>query len=324
MVTSCTAGLGNYHNGVATTETLCRSSTQTSVTSWGPWSSWYAVSSCQPGQFDYYRGFTTRETQCGVTSITEWGAWSSWSSAPAPCVAVRTATYQKDCGGLRWGPWSTWRNVTTCTALAGATYEKECGSAPAGPWRDGTATRTSNPPCGPPYPCYTTPQRISPTLQRRLMATLCVDGAPAAEQSRIPPATVHSDAPNGGLTGMRTSLWTIPPSNEPGGYSWSQQTTCGTAYRFEATPVSYRWTFSESSSEPSSRLQTTSHPGSPSAPAAGHVYNTRGDHVLRVDISWRIVTRDENGQAVDSATETIVGTPIDPYRVVEARGVRSR
>lgn len=118
-----------------------------------------------------------------------------------------------------------------------------------------------------------------------------------------------------GLTGLETWLWHEGPAS---GVSVAP-TLRGYALVIEARPVLYRWTMGE---EPEV-VHSSSSPGSEAQPAASHVYETKGDYTVTMDVVWE-GSYEFSGFGVTNrgSLGSVTVNRSRDYHVAEARAVR--
>jgi hypothetical protein len=142
-------------------------------------------------------------------------------------------------------------------------------------------------------------------------------GPPPAPQQvwkEVPlPAPSLSVNPATGLTGLATWLWTVGF----GPVAVNLPTIGGYTVSASAHPVTYRWIMGDGT------VETSAGPGSVSAPAVAHTYQTKGDYTIVVEIVWG---GSYTAQAAGAAAQTFdLGTTSrrssTPYHVIEIRSV---
>jgi hypothetical protein len=135
----------------------------------------------------------------------------------------------------------------------------------------------------------------------------------AWEQVPLPVPEVRVNPPAGGLTGLDTWFWYDQPTTarldvDLGGFTVT----------IDAQAVGFRW-------RPGDGAELTSGTaGTPENPSASHVYETKGDYTLAVDVTWT-GTYTFSGPGLEPVTvplgeRTFTGQA--PFPVAEIRGVR--
>jgi hypothetical protein len=127
------------------------------------------------------------------------------------------------------------------------------------------------------------------------------------------PQPAFSINPTQGLTGLATWLWTT----DPGPVGLSLPPINGYALSANAHPVAYRWVMGDGTTE----VGTSA--GSEASPSATHVYQTKGDYSIVLQVVWAgTATATLPGgapQTIDLGTTTRQGQ--QPYHVIEVRSV---
>lgn len=116
-----------------------------------------------------------------------------------------------------------------------------------------------------------------------------------------------------GLTGLETWLWHEGPASEVS----VAPTLRGYGLVVEAKPVLYRWDMGEGS------IYSSPSPGSEDQPAANHVYETKGDYEVTMEVVWE-GTYEFSGFGVSNTGSlgSVTVTRSREYHVAEARAVR--
>ena len=140
----------------------------------------------------------------------------------------------------------------------------------------------------------------------------------ALAEAPWPASTTGLDPYVDGLTGLETRVWSTTLPAQPISVGVGNSTVVGTA-----VPVLYRWHMGDGTSV------TAAHPGSAQSPAATHVYETKGDYEVVLEIEWQadveVVTQLPGGgvlrfrQDPPLAPVTIAGSR--DYPVVEVRSI---
>ena len=135
------------------------------------------------------------------------------------------------------------------------------------------------------------------------------------DHAPLPPCQIGISPEREGLTGMETWLWC---ENVEGPV---QVTVSIRGFRVQATatPVEYRWIMGDGTTHVSKS------PGTEEEPSATHVYETKDDYVVRVEVVWTgTYTYEGHGLTETGSLGEVTSTSDLAYRVVEVRGVLER
>jgi hypothetical protein len=137
---------------------------------------------------------------------------------------------------------------------------------------------------------------------------------PAQVAARTPlPTPSFALNPTPGLTGLATLLWTT----DPGAVTVSVPPINGYTLSASAHPVAYRWIMGDGAT-----VVGTS-PGSPSNPSASHIYESKGDVTITLEVVWAgTYTATFPGQPPQTfGLGTVTRQGSAPYHVIEVRSV---
>lgn len=133
------------------------------------------------------------------------------------------------------------------------------------------------------------------------------------DQAPLPTPEVRVNPAGDGLTGLATWLWHDQPTTA----SLALQLD-GYNVTLNARAIRFRWRLGDGTDV------TTTTPGTAQAPAGTHVYESKGDYTITLDVTWT-GTYTFSGPSVDPITVELgerTFTGQRPYHVVEIRGVR--
>lgn len=166
-------------------------------------------------------------------------------------------------------------------ASSGGAGTASSGGAVAG-GGGGSAGSGSSPALPPPPTC--TPVASRPT-------------AANIGHASLPSGDLGHDPYVRGLTGLHTGVWYEGPTDP---VSWVQAGTLGvrsncSTYRsvfggYAAAPTEYRWHFDEDGV-----VLSSANPGTPQQWAAQHLYNSKGNYTLAVQVRWGVVASPGGG-----------------------------
>jgi hypothetical protein len=130
-------------------------------------------------------------------------------------------------------------------------------------------------------------------------------------QAPLPRCEIKANPTGDGLTGVETWLWCEEIEEVT-------VTAAIRGYQVEATatPTEFLWL-------PGDGASYISHdPGTEETPSATHMYETKGDYVIAVDVAWSgTYTYEGHGIAESGSLDGVTVDSVRGYHVIESRGV---
>lgn len=130
-------------------------------------------------------------------------------------------------------------------------------------------------------------------------------------QAPLPRCEIKVNPREDGLTGVETWLWCERVEDVT-----VTAAIRGYEVQATATPTEFRWLPGDGAA------YISNNPGTEEDPSARHMYETRGDYVIAVDVAWSgTYTYEGHGVAESGSLDGVTVDSDRGYHVIEARGV---
>ncbi|MGH2711486.1 MAG: hypothetical protein ACRDH9_09820 [Actinomycetota bacterium] len=130
-------------------------------------------------------------------------------------------------------------------------------------------------------------------------------------QAPLPRCEIKVNPREDGLTGVETWLWCERVEDVT-----VTAAIRGYEVQATATPTQFRWLPGDGAS------YVSTNPGTEEDPSARHMYETRGDYVIAVDVAWSgTYTYEGHGVAESGSLDGVTVDSDRGYHVIESRGV---